>query len=189
MSTERREIGNERLANLLTAARQGDRESLNAIVREVTPLLWHVARAQGLDRESSADVVQTTWLTLMTSMSGIQAPGALVGWLVTVTKREAWRTHRAQQGEHAAGLSISDNPDPAPGPDDHAVVSDRNTRLWAALDQLSERCRQLLRIVAFTHRPDYNEIAAEMGMRRGSVGPNRGRCLTQLRHLLGEGER
>jgi hypothetical protein len=41
------------------AAQQGDRAALDVLVRELTPLLWQVARAQGLDRDSSADVVQT----------------------------------------------------------------------------------------------------------------------------------
>ncbi len=178
----------DRLASLLVAARGGDRDSLNTIVRELTPMLWHVARAQGLDRDSSSDVVQSTWLTLLTSLSAIRDPGALVGWLVTVTKREAWHISRAQRAEPVAETSTLDGVDPGPGPDERVVVSDRNAKLWAALGRLPEKCRRLLRIVAFTHRPDYTKFARELGMARGSVGPNRSRCLTQLQRLLVEGE-
>ena len=60
--------------------------------------------------------------------------------------------------------------------------------LWAALAQLSPRCQQLLRIVAFVPRPDYDAVAAGLGIPRGSVGPTRGRCLAKLRAILLEGE-
>jgi hypothetical protein len=40
-----------------------------------------------------------------------------------------------------------------------------------AVDELSERCQALLRIVAFEHRPDYTEIASDLGMPVGSIGP------------------
>ena len=57
------------------------------------------------------------------------------------------------------------------------------------MDRLSERCRQLLRIVAFEHRPDYTKIAADLGMPIGSIGPTRGRCLEKLRALIEKRER
>ena len=31
----------------------------------MSPVLWHVVRATGLDKEASEDVVQNTWLTLV----------------------------------------------------------------------------------------------------------------------------
>src|SRR5262249_58471117 len=89
---ERRTPGPDRLAVLLEQARSGaDRASLNAIVVELNPVLWQVARAQGLDRDAAEDVVQTTWLSLLRHLDGIRSATALTGWLVTVTKREAWR--------------------------------------------------------------------------------------------------
>src|SRR5262249_36254773 len=81
----------DRLAVLLERARgRHDAASLDAIVAELSPLLWQVARAQGLDRDAAEDVVQTTWLSLLSHLETIRSAGALTGWLVTVTKREAW---------------------------------------------------------------------------------------------------
>ncbi|MFI9811698.1 RNA polymerase sigma factor [Saccharothrix variisporea] len=153
------------------------------MVRRLTPLLWHVARAQGLDRESSSDVVQTTWLLLLGGLSGIRTPKALVSWLVTVVKRESWKVRRAQRAERLAD-DLPDEADPGPGPEDEAVTAARDRELWRAVRSLPEHCRRLLRVVAFTHRPDYGQVAAALGMRRGSVGPQRGRCLAQLAKLL-----
>ena len=185
MTTGHRRLDDEQLGALLEKTRSGDRSSLEAVVRDLTPLLWHVARAQGLDSETSADVVQTTWLKLLRALDAIRAPGALVSWLVTTTKREAWRVSRAQRVERPVGDdAFFDEPDEAPNPEDHVVVSTRNRELWAAVERLPQRCRQLLRIVAFLHRPDYSAVSAALGMPRGSIGPQRGRCLGRLRTLL-----
>ncbi|MFD4670012.1 RNA polymerase sigma factor [Lentzea sp. NPDC058450] len=177
-------LDRDELAALLRAAQSGDKAGLDATVRALTPLLWHVARAQGLDRESSGDVVQTTWLLLLRGLDDIHAPEALVSWLVTVAKREAWRVSRAQRAEPPTGDEIPDEPDHEAGPEDVALTSARDRELWHAVGRLPERCRRLLRIVAFTHRPDYDRIAETLGVRRGSVGPLRGRCLARLRRML-----
>ena len=56
----------------------------------------------------------------------------------------------------------------------------------AALGRLDERCRELL-IAAFSaDRPNYDQLAERLGMPRGSIGPNRGRCLNKLRTLIEE---
>lgn len=56
--------------------------------------------------------------------------------------------------------------------------------LWRLVGTLSERCRYLLRIIAFADRPDYAAIADALGMPVGSIGPTRGRCLATLRTAL-----
>ncbi|MDS0134290.1 MULTISPECIES: sigma-70 family RNA polymerase sigma factor [unclassified Amycolatopsis] len=173
------------LGALLEAARAGERAALDEIVRTLTPLLWHTARAQGLDAESSSDVVQNTWLTLLRSLSDIQTPAALTGWLVTVAKREAWRTARARRAERTAdSADVLEIADTAPGPEQSVVENEAHRRLWSLLRQLPERCQRLLRIVAYVPRPDYTEISDQFGMPRGTIGPTRGRCLAKLRRLL-----
>ena len=62
--------------------------------------------------------------------------------------------------------------------------SDSETRLWQHIAQLPERCQALLRVIAFSDRPDYAAVAKALGMPVGSIGPTRGRCLAKLRHLL-----
>jgi RNA polymerase sigma factor (sigma-70 family) len=178
-------VADTRLAVSLEAARAGERAGLDEIVRTLTPLLWHIARAQGLDAESSSDVVQNTWLTLLRSLSDIRTPAALTGWLVTVAKREAWRMARAQRAEHTAdSADLLQVPDTVPGPEQSVVQGDAHRRLWSLLRRLPERCQRLLRIVAYVPRPDYARVSAQFGMPRGTIGPTRGRCLAKLRLLL-----
>jgi RNA polymerase sigma factor (sigma-70 family) len=175
----------ERIVRLVSAARQGSEAALGQIVTELSPLLWQVARAAGLSSSDAEDVLQTVWMRLLAHLDDIHTSAALTGWLVTTTRREAWRVSAAARRQVPADTELlSMLPDPGPGSEEQVVLDDQRRILWQAIGQLSPRCQELLRIVAFVPRPDYAAVAAELGMPTGSVGPTRGRCLAKLRSLL-----
>jgi RNA polymerase sigma factor (sigma-70 family) len=174
-----------RLAEYLLAARDGDRGALHAIVAELTPLLWQVARLTGLDPSACEDVVQNTWLQLLRDLHRIRDPRALTGWLVTVARREALRLTSVAARERPVLAVMPDRPDAVSVDAADVVVRDERARtLWRALEELPQRCRDLLRLVAFVDRPDYDAVSVTLGMPRGSIGPTRGRCLAKLRDTL-----
>jgi RNA polymerase sigma factor (sigma-70 family) len=175
----------DRIGACLERARNGETAALGDIVRELNPLLWHVARGEGLTTEEAADVVQTTWLELLRRLHDIRSPRAVTSWLVTAVRREAWRVRelsRRQVPDGAAQLEAAADPDPGPG--ERLLSDERDQALWRHFQRLPERCRTLLRIVAQVGRPDYAAVAEAMGMPVGSIGPTRGRCLAKLRELL-----
>src|SRR2546421_10984266 len=104
------------IAEALDEARAGRRDALGRLVVEFSPLLWQVARTAGLDRGASEDVVQTTWLRLLDHLDGIHNPPALVGWLVTVARREAWRGRGARPPGRPAQPGGTAPARPAPAP-------------------------------------------------------------------------
>ena len=55
----------ERATTLFLRWRDGEPRAMDELVRLMTPVLWHVARAYGLDRALAEDVVQSTWMALM----------------------------------------------------------------------------------------------------------------------------
>jgi RNA polymerase sigma factor (sigma-70 family) len=176
---------NARIADLVNAAREGDDDALGRIVTELSPLLWHVARAAGLSSGDAEDVLQTVWVRLLSHLDGIRTSAALTSWLVVTTRREAWRV----RAEGRRQLPIDEEwlgtlPDSGPGSEEQVITNDQRRALWVTIGQLSRRCQELLRIIAFVPRPDYQAVAAELGMPVGSVGPTRGRCLAKLRALL-----
>jgi RNA polymerase sigma factor (sigma-70 family) len=174
-----------RLEVLVDAARSGREDAIAQIVTELSPLLWQVARAAGLSTSDAEDVLQTVWLRLLTHLDGIHTSSALTAWLVTTTRREAWRVRGTGRRQLPADQDWLDAiPDQRPGAEDLAVAADLRRELWAALGQLPPQCQELLRIVAFVRRPDYDAVAAALGMPRGSIGPTRGRCLAKLRAIL-----
>ena len=158
---------------------------LDGLIPELTPLLWHVARAAGLGAEDAEDVVQSSWVSLLSHLDTIREPGAITGWLVTTTRREAWKIAATRRKIQPAPTErLADIPDQRPSPEDSALLDAEQRALWGALRTLSPRCQELLRIVAFVPRPDYDAVAAQLRMKRGSIGPNRRRCLDKLGQAL-----
>jgi RNA polymerase sigma factor (sigma-70 family) len=166
---------------------EGDPSGLDDLVAVMTPVLWHVVRAYRLQQDAAEDVVQTTWLALVRRRAAIADSTAVGGWLTTTARREAWRV----SGAGARTTPVTDE-DLAPrlpeqrSAESIAVENDSNHRLWAVVDGLPERCRRLLRVVAFENRPDYARLATDLDMPVGSIGPTRGRCLAKLRVALSQ---
>lgn len=165
--------------------RAGDHAALDDLVRTLTPVLWHVVRAVGLDRDKAEDVVQVAWLTLVRKQDSIADPQAVASWLTTTARREAWRVARADARSTPVADEILQARVPhQPAAESDVIRKDEQDRLWACVQQLDQRCQRLLRTIAFDDRPDYAGIADELGMPVGSIGPTRGRCLTKLKSLL-----
>ncbi|RNI25309.1 RNA polymerase sigma factor [Flexivirga caeni] len=167
--------------------RAGESRGLDDLVRLLTPVLWHVVRAYGLDRHHAEDVIQTTWLTLVRRHESIRQPQAVSSWIIITARREAWRASR----DATAATPMQDEVLATRVPDvesaeSRAVANDAHVRLWRAVDSLGDRCRRLLRVIAFDDRPDYAGLAEELAMPIGSIGPTRGRCLNKLRDALRE---
>jgi RNA polymerase sigma factor (sigma-70 family) len=174
-----------RMADLLDAARGGSEEALGQITAELSPMLWHVARAAGLGADDAEDVVQTAWERLLSHLADIRVPQALIGWLVVTTKHEAWRIRSSGRRQRPADQEwLTALPDHAAGIEEQILLDEQQRALWRAVGRLSAQCQELLRIVAFIPRPDYQSVSAALGMPVGSIGPTRGRCLDKIRVLL-----
>ena len=175
----------DRAASAFSRWREGDARAMDDLVRGMTPVLWHVVRAYGLERSLAEDVVQTTWMTLVRRHDTISDERAVAGWLTTCARREAWRAAKAHQRVRAVDDADLETHLPAEvAAEARAELADSESRLWRAVKVLDERCRRLLRIVAFEDRPDYARIAQDLSMPIGSIGPTRQRCLGKLRARL-----
>jgi RNA polymerase sigma factor (sigma-70 family) len=174
-----------RAAALFRAYRAGDEARMGELVALLTPILWHTVRSQRLDRESTEDVLQTSWLALVRNADSIADPQAVLQWLIVCARREAWRvvkrSDRVQPTEFEAGDLVTPTKDL---PEELVLEDDGAARLWQHMAELPERCRALLRVIAFSDRPDYAAVAKALGMPVGSIGPTRGRCLAKLRLQL-----
>lgn len=158
---------------------------MDELVRLMSPVLWHVVRAYGLDRALAEDVVQTTWMALVRGHGSIADPLAVSGWLTMCARREAWRVGRLQRRADPVDTIDLEPHLPAAESAEHVAARGEETdRLWRAVGELDARCGRLLRVVAFDERPDYARIASDLGMPIGSIGPTRQRCLGKLRALL-----
>ncbi|PRX44636.1 RNA polymerase sigma factor (sigma-70 family) [Prauserella shujinwangii] len=176
--------GHDLYAACMHAARMGNRAAMDRLVAELTPLVWQVARGNGLDRHTAEDVVQTVWLALFRHLDRLADPRALAAWLITTTRREAQRV-----GARPSPVPLTDElaesvPSTQPAPEAEAVRGDRDRRLWQAFARLPQRCQELLRLTVLAGRAEYRLVADALRMPHGSIGPTRGRCLKTMRDLL-----
>ena len=168
-------------ADLLHAAAGGDQRAWEELVDRFSGLVWATARAHRLSRADAADVAQTTWLRLVEHLDRIREPEALGAWLATTARREALRMIRRATRERLVG-----EPDLFEGPssetlDLHLLRAERDGVLWRAFAKLSDRCKELLRLLISDQEPSYGEISAALGMPVGTIGPTRQRCIERLR--------
>lgn len=170
-------------ASSFVAFRAGDRDQLRTLVALLTPLLWHTARAQRAPQQIAEDAIQTAWLRLVDASDAIADPKGVVSWLVITVKRETWRLMRLAAREAVPETGVPEAVDELT-PEEISVSTDQQRVLWRHVSELSERCRALLRVIAFSATPDYAGVAASLGMPIGSIGPTRGRCLAKLRAAL-----
>ena len=179
-------------AMLLKAAAAGDQDAWNRIVDDYQRLVWSVARGFRLSVADAADVSQTTWLRLVENLDKIHDPDHLAGWLATTARRESLRLIRRAQREIPDGGDAAEDEgaggffDVLAGGDPEAVVVADEDRmdLWTAFGSLTDKCRNLLRVVAVTPLESYAAVAEALGMRIGSIGPTRSRCLEHLKRAL-----
>lgn len=177
-------------ADLLDRAAGGDQAAWNALVDRYNNLLWSIARGFRLDVADAADAVQNTWLRLVENLDRIADPERLGSWLGTTARRECLQLIRRTGRESTGGAPemLADLPDQGPPLDAGLLLNERDAALWRALAALSERCRQLLRILMASPPPRYADVATAMGMAVGTIGPARQRCLARLRQIAADDE-
>jgi RNA polymerase sigma factor (sigma-70 family) len=172
--------------DLLRRCREDDPGAWEELVERYERLVFGVARREGLDQDDAADVVQTVFEALITSMDKIREGERIAAWLLAVTRRHSWRARNRRLRERpVAEMETELQPlDPrvgAPARDD----SDRVIDLYEALQDLSPRCRDLVSALYFDpSEPSYEQVAVRMGRPVGSIGPSRARCLERLRRIL-----
>jgi len=169
-------------ADLVAAVCDGDDASWHELVDRYSGLVWRVARSVVNDDHAATDAMQTAWLRLLEHMDRLQNPAAVSGWLVTTARREAIALSRNTARQRPTDPSGWQLDAPTASEDDPAELSASNQQIATVLEELrkmSSRCQELLTLLA--HKVRYEEIADQMAIAVGSIGPTRNRCLDQLR--------
>jgi RNA polymerase sigma factor (sigma-70 family) len=176
------------LAEVVFDARAGSSEAWNTLILRFGGLVAAIARRCRLNDADVAEVSQTTWLRLVENIDRIHQPERLGAWLATTSRRESLRiaTRRAVVSDTDAMYLLADDElDPL----DHELLKEEQVRaIRQAADRLPPRCQRLLGLLMGDNDLPYAEIAEQLSMPIGSIGPTRGRCLEHLRQLLEEVE-
>jgi RNA polymerase sigma factor (sigma-70 family) len=179
------------ISGWVLAASGGDARAWDLLVKRFAGLVWSICRAHRLSAEDAADVSQLTWLRLLENLDRIRDPRRLPGWLATTCRRECLALQRRAR----SSLAVEDDHldrllGGVPGADRKILTDDQYAVLWEAFLKLSEWCQRILRtlvIDADEGPPSYRQVADQLKVPVGSLGPTRARCLDQLRKLLDSG--
>ena len=172
--------------SLVLAARDGSRAAWEELVDRFTPLLWVVARGHRLSSEDAADAVQMTWLRCVERLNQVRDPDSIAAWLTTICRRESLGIVRRQA--RARSESIADDAaivDPFATADADALIEqeERNI-LRERISRLPQRQRRVLLALLDSNEganSGYREIAQQLNVPVGSLGPTRQRALQRLR--------
>jgi RNA polymerase sigma factor (sigma-70 family) len=174
----------EPVTGLVSRARDGDQHAWNELVERYVPLVESICRRYRLTRPDSDDIGQTVWLLLVEHLGELRQPAALPGWLATTTSRECQRVLR-RAGRHGSPVPQADiklAADQVAGTVEQELIeAELNAALRAAFAELQPRCQQLLAMLMTDPPLSYTEISAAASIPVGSIGPQRARCLDQIR--------
>jgi RNA polymerase sigma factor (sigma-70 family) len=172
------------VTDLVTRARNGDRQAWDALVERHAPLIWTICRCYRLGGTDAEDVAQDVWLQLVRQLDNIRHPAAIAGWLATTTRRECYRALSAARRLQTPWQALDTETVPdqqTPTAEQELLAAERHAALREALAQLAPRDQQLIAILTADPPVPYTEISARLGIPVGSIGPTRRRCLDKLR--------
>ena len=173
----------EEISALFESCKQGDNRAWRGLVEKYENLVYSTALLTGLSEEDAGEVHQQVWVELHRSMLRIKDPKALPSWLITTTRRIAYR--HAVLSRRWVSEVRENMTDPRPGPDATLLLIEQRWRLEEALGGLDERCRELLELYFFEEEnASYRELAAKFSIKEDSIGSLKTRCLRRLRQLL-----
>jgi RNA polymerase sigma factor (sigma-70 family) len=167
------------VASLVTRAAKEDPEAWNELIERYAPLVWAICARYRLSSHDTEDVSQSVWLLLAGHLGKLREQPALPGWLATTTRHECLRVLRVAGGYDLPGQLPDDAADA--GIEEEIVIAERNAALRAAFAELPAQCRQLLSLLFGDPPLSYEEISATLPVPKGSIGPQRVRCLNRMR--------
>jgi RNA polymerase sigma factor (sigma-70 family) len=169
------------LGPLVRAAQAGDDRSWELLVARLTPPLRRIVRAYGLSPADVDDVVQASWMTAFMHIGRLRNADAFGGWLTVTARRASLRLldrgsrEFATDNEHVLDQATYSTPESA------VLEAEELEAVHAAVDRLPDRQRGIVRALLRHSGTSYDDIAVELDIPVGSIGPTRERAFARLR--------
>jgi RNA polymerase sigma factor (sigma-70 family) len=173
-------LANITSGDVVRAAADGDKGAWEELHHRYHKMIARVARCSGCAGADVSDVQQAVWARLVQHISRLQQPDAIAGWLVVVTKRECLRlAGKRPPLVHVDGVA------PAAASDDEPLTTvlhaERKAAVRRAVADLAPRRRRLFETMLDHPEWGYEQLASQLSMPVGSIGPTRQRGLDDLR--------
>ena len=174
-------------AELVARCRAGDARAWEELVRRFQRLIYSVSRHCGLSEDEAADVFQETCLRLFERLDTLNDPSRLSAWLASTSRHLSLDVLAKRHGEQPLPATTQEleRADDGQLPEESLEVVEEQHRIRQKLARLRPPCRALVYHLFYDPaEPSYQQIAAALGMPKGSIGPVRARCFAKLKALL-----
>jgi RNA polymerase sigma-70 factor (ECF subfamily) len=165
-------------ADLLRAAARGDGGAFGTLVDRHGDALYQVALSYTHHRDDAEDLVQVTLLAAFRGAGGFAGRASVKTWLLRILGREATRMWRAKNRRQMKSLDAS--PVDPPGSPAASKSVEQRMDIDLILSGLSEMHREVL-VMREIWDMSYDEIAAALGVPRGTVESRLSRARAQFR--------
>ena len=178
------EIGD--LTELVTAARDGDHQAFEELVRVTYQDTYTLAYRLTGDEEDARDVVQESYLRAFRGLKRFRGDAQFTTWLYRITANCA-STHLGRRSKHRHDELVEDAPfadaDPTHDPQMRTEGNATRNRLNAALLELPPRLRAVV-VLRDVYDLPHEAIAAELGISESAAKVRLHRARKKLRETL-----
>ena len=178
---------------LIARCLKGNQEAWSALIDKYKNLIYSIPIKLGMHQDAG-DIFQSVCVDLLSELPRLREHRALPKWLMQTCYHKCLRYQRsaermvelAPEGSDAnsnAGVASLASDEELP---EHLLVQlEQEQILRDAISTLPEKCERMVRLLFFEIPPrPYETIAEELGMKTGSIGAIRGRCLAYLKKHL-----
>ena len=171
--------GQERTdSELVAACLLGEAAAWETLILRYQRLIFHIPLRMGFSQADADDIFQNVCLKLCLHLSTLRDTDRLAGWIAQVARQEGLRLLRRKP---TVGWEDTDTLIEDRLPEDDLLAAEQAQLLRQALEQLPEKCQRLLGLLYAEEATPYAEIAQQLGIPVGSIGPQRARCLERLK--------
>jgi RNA polymerase sigma-70 factor, ECF subfamily len=182
-------------AELLARCRRGEAEAWDELFDRHYGAAGRFVFQLGSDfsHEDVEEICQEVFLSVIKNLNSFQGDSQFQTWLFRIAANKARdyreRLHAAKRGGGQSPLSLqAEDPetgltiDPrshAPGPDAELLNAEKTELIRVALDQLEERCREIIELRYFGDL-SYEELSIELKLNPKTVSSRLSKCLDRL---------
>ncbi len=169
---------------LVEFCRKGDNLAWQKLITDYKDIIYSVAIKtlrgwQMPDAEFEAqEVYAIVYMRLLKHIDEIENPGAWI-YRTTINACNEIRRQRARQAACELFETVPDNTDL----EREYEQKNLKAKILVALKSIGKKCYRLLDSI-FYSKLSYDKIAAVLGIKKGSIGPTKERCLKKLKSKL-----
>ena len=168
-------------ASLAARCRTGDHDAWRQLVERFSRYVYAIIlRGYRLNADDAEDVFQDVFARAYEKLPALRDDEAIKPWLAQLTRHRCLDRLRERRE-----TSLDDIAEPMAEPDRAIEQIELATTLQAAIEQLPDRCAEILDRF-FTQDQSYRTIGAALDLPAGTIASRISRCLARLRVALAE---